>query len=82
MKIYRDDRKEKISAVICNKCGKRMLVANGTVMEGVCSVEADWGYFSGKDGEHHSFDLCEACYDEVVKSFQIPADVQECVELI
>ena len=30
MKIYRDDRKEKISAVICNKCGKRLLVANGT----------------------------------------------------
>lgn len=82
MKIYRDDRKEEISAVICNKCGKKLLVTKGTVMEGVFSGEADWGYFSRKDGEHHSFDLCESCYDKLVKSFQIPMDVQEHVELI
>ena len=36
-----------------------------------------WGYFSKKDGETHSFDLCEECYDKWIGGFQIPVGIQE-----
>jgi hypothetical protein len=43
-------------------------------MEGVLPVTAFWGYFSEKDGEHHTFDLCESCYDKWIAGFQIPVE--------
>ncbi len=45
-------------------------------MEGVFRVDYEWGYFSEKDGERHSFDLCEACYDKLLRSFQIPVEIE------
>ena len=44
---------------------------------GGIQCDQTWGYFSEKDGEHHSFDLCESCYDELLKSFLIPAEIEE-----
>ena len=35
------------------------------------------GYFSEKDGERHSFDLCESCYDDLLRTFRIPAEIEE-----
>ena len=46
-------------------------------MEEGLHVEKSWGYFSGKDGEIHSFDLCESCYDLLVQDFQIPPEKKE-----
>lgn len=66
-----------ISKMICNKCGKEIPVINGQAQEGVFSVDYTWGYFSEKDGEKHSFELCEACYDALLKSFSIPARIEE-----
>ena len=47
-------------------------------------TEADiqFGFFSGKDGKKHSFDLCEECYDKMIKEFAIPVEEEEAVELI
>lgn len=67
---------QNLSRIICNKCGKEIPVVNGHETEGVLRVEHTWGYFSEKDGEHHSFDLCERCYDELLKTFQIPAEIE------
>ena len=50
-------------AIICNRCGKEIVVRNGEPREGVFSADCEWGYFSEKDGERHHFDLCESCYD-------------------
>lgn len=58
----------------CNCCGKRIL---SRMEQDVVTVEQRWGYFSEKDGERHSFDLCESCYDELLASFQIPARIEE-----
>lgn len=60
--------------VYCNACGKKLKVENGMEMEGVFRGKAEWGYFSEKDGETHSFDLCEACYDKWISAFQIPVE--------
>ena len=46
------------------------------------TIEIPWGYFSQKDGELHKIMLCEACYDEWIRSFQIPVEITENVELL
>ncbi len=66
----------------CNKCGKDILVKNGITMEGVAQIQVNWGYFSKKDGEVHQFVLCEDCYDQIVSTFAIQAEVTENSELI
>lgn len=76
MREYRKTEAKELSKIICNRCGKEIAVKNGFVREGVIGIECEWGYFSEKDGERHSFDLCEACYDEIIRSFQIPVEIE------
>lgn len=66
-----------METVVCNACGKKIIVANGIVREGVVHISHAWDYFSEKDGEIHHFDLCEACYDAITSEFPIPVDVEE-----
>ena len=65
----------------CNKCGKTLKVENGYIAEGAISISERWGYFSKKDLEQHSFELCEKCYDEIVSQFKIPVTISEYVTL-
>lgn len=65
---------KELEKIICNKCGKIILVKEGISVEDVLSVEKRWGYFSQKDNDVHRFDICEACYDEWVGTFQIPVE--------
>ncbi len=65
------EKTEKIEKIICNKCGKEILVRQGVPQEDVLEVEKRWGYFSRKDNQVDQFDLCEDCYDEFVRSFRI-----------
>jgi hypothetical protein len=46
--------------------------------EDMLEVEKRWGYFSGKDNRRDRFELCEECYDELLESFLIPAESEEC----
>lgn len=82
MRKYKNLNQEKIEEVICNCCGNEMKVDQGIVLEGTCHLEINWGYFSNKDSEKHSFDLCEACYDKWVKSFKVPIAVTQENELL
>lgn len=79
MRQYQIKRTEEIqkevSKIICNQCGKEIPVVNGQEQEGVFSMEYTWGYFSEKDGETHAFDLCEECYDAMLKGFRVPAKI-------
>lgn len=72
----------KMDEIYCNKCGKRIRSSRGIAQEGVLRVEKSWGYFSGKDGEKHSFDLCEDCYDGVIAGFKLPVEIEEETELL
>ncbi len=77
MRQYQLKETKEVKKIVCNKCGKEISVVNGHAREGVFSVDQTWGYFSEKDGERHSFDLCESCYDELLDSFLIPAEITE-----
>lgn len=68
--------------VYCNRCGKSLHVENDIVMEGILSVETTWGYFSKKDGEIHSFDMCEECYDNLIKQFKHPVCIKKLKEFV
>lgn len=65
----------------CNGCGKLLKVENGILKEDVFEGKKQWGYFSERDGEIHSFLLCEACYNEMIKKFALPPEVTEATEL-
>lgn len=82
MRKYTSGIEKKIEVVKCNKCGREIKKENDMLLEGVCQLEINWGYFSDKDGEVHSFDLCEPCYDEWVKTFAIPLAVKNENELL
>ncbi|MCI8639513.1 MAG: hypothetical protein HFG41_10345 [Coprococcus sp.] len=67
-------KKNETVKIVCNMCKKEIDVVDGIPQEDVLSVEKRWGYFSGKDNEVHRFDLCEECYDKLIRSFGIPAE--------
>ncbi len=76
MKQYKTKEIQEVNKIICNKCGKEIVVENGRLTEDVLQVEKRWGYPSDKDNEVHSFDLCEECYDELTAAFSIPAEIR------
>lgn len=75
MKKYNQDNR--LQGVVCNQCGKELRVESGILMEGILEVKQNFGFFSGKDGETHSFDLCEACYDKWIEGFAVPVQKTE-----
>lgn len=66
----------------CNCCGKKIKTEQGIQKEDVLEVTKDWGYFSGKDMERHSFLICESCYDKWVSDFVILPKVEEKTEVL
>lgn len=73
--IKKDERNFKDQFVI--SAGREISVINGRPEKEVLCVEHTWGYFSEKDGENHRFDLCEECYDRLLKGFLIPAEIEK-----
>ena len=74
MRQYKMQETQQVEKIICNKCGKEILVKNGISEEDMLSVQKRWGYFSNKDNEVHEFDLCEECYDKWIATFTIPVE--------
>lgn len=77
MQQFKIQETREVEKIICNKCGKEILVSNGVPQGDSLHVEKRWGYFSEKDNDVHSFDLCEACYDEMVAGFVIAPEKVE-----
>ena len=82
MREYTEGTRKIIGKMICNQCGKVWTAENGKETEDWLCVDKTWGYFSGKDGERHSFDLCEECYDRLIRGFALPVTVEERKELL
>ena len=66
--------------IYCNRCGRRLEGTDLLPGEEGLHIEKSWGYFSGKDGESCSFDLCEECYDRITASFAVPPKISEDME--
>lgn len=77
MRRYNNEKETELIEVKCNSCGKNLLVEQGILKEGHAEIEIKWGYFSHKDGMCHRFDLCESCYDKMVRDFKLPIDKEE-----
>jgi hypothetical protein len=71
-----------LETVVCNRCGKKIVVSEGIAREGVLSINHTWDFFSEKDGEIHHFDLCEDCYDAIVAEFKNPVEVEDQLEYL
>ncbi|MDR0948494.1 MAG: hypothetical protein LBM69_03110 [Lachnospiraceae bacterium] len=82
MRKFSVEPNSKLTMVICNKCGKIMKVEGGLIKEGCFTVDFGFGYFSDKDGARHKFDLCESCYDQLLASMVLPAEIATQTELI
>ena len=82
MRSYEKQSEKKLEKVICNRCGRELKVIDGILQEGAFEASVLWGYFSERDGERHSFDLCESCYENMIQAFQIPVTVEEQTELM
>lgn len=63
--------------VKCNVCGKVLKREQGILREDAFEAVKDWGYFSKKDLQRHSFTVCEECYDEWIRTFAIPPEITE-----
>lgn len=61
----------------CNNCGRELKTENGILVEDAFVASKEWGYFSKKDLQVHSFVLCESCCDKIASKFQIPVTVTE-----
>lgn len=62
MKTFRKVVKSEVDDIVCDICNKSC--------KGRCDIEcatlaATWGYDSRKDGEIHTCDLCEDCYEKI-----------------
>lgn len=82
MRKYTNISENHLEEVRCNNCGKMLEVKDGFVREGAFHVEYDFGYFSTKDGVRHTWDLCEACYEKMIREFLIPVEESEKKELL
>ena len=72
MRKYIKQERQQLTEVVCNCCGRSLVVRAGIVEEGCVQGETAFGFFSQKDGEIHRFDLCETCYDKSLPVFRFP----------
>lgn len=77
-----EEQSGKLIGVVCNQCRKKLKVENGYLKEGCFQADVTFGYFSRKDGTRQQFDLCEDCFDKLVKQFAIPVEESQRNELL
>lgn len=80
--MKKHDKNGQLTSVICNCCGRKLVVIDGIAREGFLGIDHVWDYFSEKDGEVHYLDICEECYDALTGGFKIPVDIEEKAELL
>lgn len=68
--------------VQCNVCGKEIEKINSIFKEDFLAVTKEWGYFSEKDLERHSFRICEECYNKWIKTFAVPITKEKTTEAV
>lgn len=82
MRIFSEDKENRLVKVVCNCCGRELLTENGILKEECIHVAHHFGFFGKEDGESQKFDLCEECYREWIQKFSIPVEKWERTELL
>ena len=79
MKKYKTRQAKVLVDICCDVCGNSCKNELGTARDHIgdmcnqaadfefATISANWGYCSRKDGESYHLDLCENCFDAVVK---------------
>lgn len=69
--------------IYCNCCGEAICASDKMGETSFLTIQKEWGYFSNeKDGEIHSMDICEPCYDELVRVFAIAPERKKVTEYL
>ena len=71
------DVKEIPEKIICDACGREIEKINDGIFADYYKIEKTWGYFSEKDGRQDSFDICEKCYDKMLKAIGLQNKISE-----
>lgn len=68
--------------ILCNSLFETEIITTRNVL--FYLIQKQWGYFSQKDGETHTFCICERCYDEMGRERQwtVLPNVENTIELI
>lgn len=82
MRKFLEAKEAELISVICNCCGKILLVENGILKEESIQIQHTFGYFSEKDGQTENFDLCEECYHKITGKFRVPVTGRTEAELL
>ncbi|NMA83004.1 MAG: hypothetical protein GX962_03960 [Epulopiscium sp.] len=64
-------QKEEVASIHCNGCGTPIPRDKHGNFEETLHIEKEWGYLSKRDGEIHSIDLCQNCYEKWINTFAI-----------
>lgn len=64
-------------SVVCDACGKEIKRNKYNEFDDFFHIEKTWGYHSNKDGRCDSFDICEECYDKMLKALGIDAESKD-----
>jgi len=65
MKKYQEQLRLALVDLFCDVCGKSCKTPIDDYE--YAALKAQWGYSSRKDGETCEMELCEDCFDDVVK---------------
>ena len=71
------DVKEIPEKIICDACDREIEKINDGIFADYYKIEKTWGYFSEKDGRQDSFDICEKCYDKMLKAIGLQNKILE-----
>lgn len=65
--IETDLKEMKVDEVICDVCKRKIEKDSFGYIRDHIHIEKTWGYNSDKDGEHIEADICEECFDKIIK---------------
>ena len=67
MRKYKKVLKNDLSDIVCDFCSQSCTKQGEDVETAEFAViNAQWGYWSRKDGENCSLDVCENCFDKIM----------------
>jgi hypothetical protein len=68
MRRYKKVLKDELLDIVCDICGGSCVPegSGGAGWAEFAVLEANWGYFSRKDGDKLHKEICEKCFDKLV----------------